>query len=120
MFGEGLLLEPKAAFTASVVVVPDADQHPEQLVGLIDGVPIKYQFPRHPAASGVRVIIPTLIDRRDVTSDGRIKQSNREWIYRQAFHMGRHIIGYEVDKIEAAVAWLEKANADDRPIGLTG
>ena len=36
-------------------------------------------------------------------------QPHREWIYRQAYQMGRHIIGYEVQKVLAAVDWFEHA-----------
>src|SRR4029077_670020 len=32
---------------------------------------------------------------------------HREWIYRQAYQMGRHVIGYEVQKVLAAVDWIE-------------
>src|SRR5262249_21884477 len=34
-------------------------------------------------------------------------QPHREWIYRQSYEMGRHIIGYEVSKIQAAVDWFD-------------
>jgi len=37
VFGEGLLVQPKQATLAHVVVVPDADQTPEQLLGLSPG-----------------------------------------------------------------------------------
>ena len=36
---EGLLLEPKRASAGYVVALPDADQTPEQIVGLASGVP---------------------------------------------------------------------------------
>jgi hypothetical protein len=51
------------------------------------------------------------------TDDPGLKKSDqtyREWIYRQAFHMGRHIIGYEVQKVLAAVDWLEKRDTSAR------
>ena len=35
-------------------------------------------------------------------------QSNREWVYRSAFELGRHVIGYEVQKVLAAVDLLTK------------
>lgn len=125
----GLLLRPKGAIVAGVVVVPDADQPPEMLVGLMPGLPAGQQFPRLLAERGVAVLIPTLIDRRDLWSgDDRLwkfsDQSHREWIYRQAAVVGRHIIGYEVQKICAAVDWLlARARPDSRqslPIGVAG
>jgi cephalosporin-C deacetylase-like acetyl esterase len=50
-------------------------------------------------------------------------QPHREFIYRQAFQMGRHIIGYEVDKVAAAVDQFEQLNQRehvDVPIGVAG
>ena len=101
--GEGLLLTPKNGVSARVVAIPDADQTPEQLVGLAVGTPIQSQFARRLAEAGCQVVVPVLIDRDDEWSgDSRAaftNQPHREWIYRQAFQMGRHIIGYEVQKI---------------------
>ena len=37
------------------------------------------------------------------------KQPHREFIYRPAFEMGRHIIGYEVQKVLAAVDWWKRS-----------
>ena len=49
----------------------------------------------------------TLIDRSDTLSghpDVRMtNQPHREFIYRSAFEMGRHIVGYEVQKVLALV-----------------
>src|SRR6185295_373694 len=44
--GEGLLLEPKSRPIGHVVALPDADQTPEQIVGLAHGVARDAQFPR--------------------------------------------------------------------------
>jgi dienelactone hydrolase len=118
--GEGILLEPLESTEAQVVVVPDADQSPEMLAGLVEGIPPENQIARRLAASGASVIVPVLINRHEVSSTKPLGISNREWIYRQAFHMGRHVIGYEIDKIVAAVDWFEKTNDSKRPIGITG
>ncbi|MHC4431955.1 MAG: hypothetical protein ACYTBS_08955, partial [Planctomycetota bacterium] len=111
VFGEGLLVEPKAAPAARVVVVPDADQTPEQLLGLARGIEPEKQFARRLAENGFELVIPALVNRAKLdTDDSRLKRSDqtyREWIYRQAFHMGRHIIGYEVQKVLTAVDWFE-------------
>lgn len=107
VFGEGLLLRPKGEPKAYVIALPDADQTPEQAVGLAPGIPAESQFARRLAENGFEVLTPVLIDRsaRWSGSDefGYTDQSHREWIYRQAFQMGRHIIGYEVEKISAAI-----------------
>ena len=123
--GEGLLLEPLATTVARVVAVPDADCSPEALVGLAPGVPPAAQFARRLAENGCQVIVPMLIDRRDDWSgiDG-IKMTNqphREWIYRMAFEVGRHIIGFEVQKIVAAVDWFDgQSKANPLPLGVFG
>ncbi len=68
--------------------------------------------------SGVRVVIPTLINREEVSPSSPLGQSNRERIYRQAFHLGRHVIGYELDKIHAAIDWLAATQDSSAPIGI--
>src|SRR4051812_2489341 len=121
--GEGLLLEPGDRLgVATVVVVPDADQTPEQLVGLVPGVPAASQVARRLAESGCRVIVPTLIDRTVAPRNGRSKLTSREFAYRPAFELGRHLIGYEVQKVLALVDWLTKAAGSDAKarIGVFG
>jgi dienelactone hydrolase len=111
VWGEGLLVSPNELAVAAAIVIPDADQTPEQLLGMADGIPDESQIARRLIANGVEVLIPTLVSRKKLeTDDARLKRSDqtqREWLYRQAFHMGRHIIGYEVQKILAAVDWLK-------------
>ncbi len=110
--GEGLLLEPKGPAVAHVVALPDADQTPEQLAGLAPGVAAESQFARRLAENGYRVMVPVLADRScQFSGNPRIVMTNephREWIYRQAYEMGRHVIGYEVQKVLAVVDWFEK------------
>ena len=110
--GEGLLLEPKSRPIGHVVALPDADQTPEQIVGLTTGVAPEAQFARRLAENGFEVVVPVMIDRTTRWSghpDIRVTdQSHREWIYRQAFHMGRHVIGYEVQKVLAGGGLVQK------------
>jgi dienelactone hydrolase len=120
---EGLLLEPKGKAVACVVAIPDADWTPEMLVGLAPGVPKEAQFARRLVENGCRVLIPTLIDRKDTWSGNpKIRMTNqphREFIYRMAYEMGRHIIGYEVQKVLAAVDWFSRDTAPP-PVGVFG
>jgi dienelactone hydrolase len=116
VLGEGLWIEPSGPPVASVVALPDADQTPEMLLGLAPGVPREGQFARTLAEQGCQVLVPVLVDRNDTWSgNARLKrftnQPHREWIYRQAFEMGRHVIGYEVLKVLAAVDWLTDQEA---------
>lgn len=125
--GEGLLLKPtNTKPVADVICIPDADQTPEMLAGLVEGVAPEAQFARRLAESGCRVVIPFLIDRADTFSisaggERGLNQPHREFIYRQAFEMGRHVIGYEVQKVLALVDWISaEANARDPQIGVIG
>jgi dienelactone hydrolase len=125
--GEGLLLEPTLApFRASVVVVPDCEQTPEALVGLAAGIPAENQIARRLAENGCRVLVPALINRgHELSIAGHGKQhstaTHREMLYRAAYQMGRHLIGYEVQKIRAAVDWFAKTNSPTaKPIGVVG
>ena len=48
-------------------------------------------------------------------------QTHREWIYRQAITFGRHVIGYEVQKVLAAVDWFARQDAGKPlPVGVVG
>jgi dienelactone hydrolase len=130
IYGEGLLLQPAAAPRARVVALPDADQTPEMLTGLHPGVAPEAQFARRLAESGCQVLIPTLVDRRDEFSGNALvnrftNQPHREWIHRQAYQLGRHVIGFEVQKTLAAVDWFVHQNAQSEtaepvPIGVAG
>ena len=119
VFGEGLLLEPKAKPIAYIVAVPDADQTPEQIVGLATGAPREAQYARRLAENGFQVVVPVIISRSSDFS-GNQDQTHREWIYRQAFHMGRHIIGYEVQKVLAAVDWFKKRAGEESKVCIVG
>ena len=91
------------------MAIPDADQTPEQIAGLAPGVAPESQFARRLAESGCRVLVPALVDRGDTLSaigPRRTNQPHREFLYRPAFEMGRHIIGYEVQKVLAGVDWF--------------
>ncbi len=122
MFGEGLLLRPTGRDpVAEVVAIPDADQSPESLVGLAAGTALESQFARRLAESGCRVVVPALIDRTIRAQSERrkrVKVSNREFLHRSAFLMGRTLQGYEMQKVLALVDWFAKEN--DLPIGLVG
>lgn len=117
---EGVLLEPKAKKPiANVIALPDADQTPEQLCGLSEGIPSESQFARQLAESGCRVLVPTLISRTMEKRRGRANLTHREYLYRTSFEMGRHIIGYEIQKALAGVDWFKKENPDTA-IGVFG
>ncbi len=120
--GEGLLLKPKAAPSAYVVAIPDADDSPEALVGLAPGVAADQQFARRLAEAGAMVVVPYILDRADDLSGNPAirftNQPHREFIHRMSYEMGRHIIGYEAQKVLALVDWFQKL--EKRPVGVYG
>ena len=128
---EGLLLVPRK-LRAAVVALPDADWTPEMFCGVDKNVPgpEMARFVRRLAESGCLVVVPTLIGRSDELSGHKAatftNQPHREFVYRQAFEVGRHVIGYEVQKVLAAVDLLErrrgtmKADDDLLPLGVFG
>jgi len=87
-------------------------------------LPPQAQLARRLAEAGCRVLVSTLIDRRAEWS-GNTHQTHREFIYRQAYFMGRHIIGYEVQKVLAAIDYFERQQPDGKakarlPVGVAG
>ncbi len=124
-WGTGLLVQPTTPAVAHAVVLPDAGQTPEQLLGLAEGgagsMPAGV---RQLAENGIQLIVPVPISREKLdTNDRSLRtsdQTQREWIYRQAFHLGRHVIGYEVQVALAAVDWLRAEHGADAPIGIAG
>ena len=125
--GEGILLQPEGKPVARVIAIPDADWTPEMFAGLKPGVSARSLIPKRLAENGVQVLIPMLISRDDKYSGSDYvaytNQSHREYVYRMAFEMGRHVIGYEVQKVLAAVDAFEKLNADSKtkiPTGVIG
>jgi len=120
--GEGLLLVPRGDKVADIIAIPDADQTPEQICGLAEGVPPESQFARRLADNGCRVLVPTLISREMAKrappgQAGRANLTNREFCYRPAFELGRGLIGYELQKVLAAVDWFEKAATAEQASG---
>ena len=110
--GEGLYLQPKGKPTARVIYLPDASGTPEKLV---DGFLL---------GSGAEVVIPALISRDSEFSTNdkfgvKTNCSHREWIYRQSYELGRHLIGYEVQKALAVVDWF-KTQPDQVPVLIAG
>lgn len=125
--GEGLLITPLGVeVRADVVAIPDADTTPASFVPVADpgtdaGVPLRL------ARSGCRVLVPMLINRSDqfslVEGQRRTNQPHREFLYRQAYELGKHVIGYEVEKVQSAFDCFEEEaqqSGSQRPLGVFG
>ncbi|HUQ95789.1 MAG TPA: hypothetical protein VM120_29190 [Bryobacteraceae bacterium] len=121
LWGEGLLLEPNGQPRARVIAIGDAGWTPEMLAGLSPGAPS--QFARRLAESGAQVIVPLLIDRKSAYSGvPGVKMSkipHREFLWRQAFPLGRHIIGIEMQQVLAAVDWMVR-QSPGLPVTIAG
>ncbi|MEZ5399714.1 MAG: hypothetical protein R2729_08585 [Bryobacteraceae bacterium] len=110
---QGLLFTPASAPKVRIVALPDADQTPEQAV-----------WAHQLAASGCQVVVVALVDREPAgivnpAIPRRLNQTRREFLYRQAFELGRHIIGFEVQKALAAVDWFSRQQPA-APIAVAG
>ncbi len=123
--GEGLLLVPHSKeIIANIIMIPDADQSPEQQAGLVQGIKEQSQFAKRLAEYNCRVLIPTLINRKTElsnTMNGKRKTglTHREYLYRPSFELGRHIIGYEIQKVLAAADAFEDKEKP-LPLGVVG
>lgn len=117
---EGLMVLPQGVPpVASVILLTDADQTPEQFVGLVEGVARGTQVVRRLVRSGCRVLIPDLTSRHRESRRGRSNLTDREYLHRPAFELGRTLAGYEVQSALALVDWLSR-EAKPLPIGMFG
>lgn len=116
--GEGLLLSPVGDPKARVLAMADAGSSPEQFAGINNNDEAKLSVPLELARAGCQVLVPTLIDRELSKRNGRSVLTNREYLHRPAFEMGRHLIGLELQKVLAAVDYW--ASQDQTPIAFYG
>lgn len=130
---EGLLICPanlnKDNVKGFIIALPDADWTPEDFCGLGEKYPVpkSAQLALRLAKQGYLVLVPTMIS-RDSKYSGHpdvayTNQPHREFLYRMSFEMGRHVIGYEVQKVQAAVDQFEEINrrwSTTLPIGVVG
>jgi dienelactone hydrolase len=83
-----------------------------------------WDFAKRLREAGHEVFVMTTLDRRcdlSVVAEGTrpTNQSHREFIFRQAFEMGRHPLGYEIDAVRALVGW-SKRTSPDTEVGVFG
>ncbi len=133
---EGLLLEPKSGkVQRNIVHLPHGGVTPEQILGIGGKAPEAAQtwfvFP----ARDCRMVLPVVVGRdkerrlsdfpniyaanpQGVVPNGRV-MSAREFVYRPAYVMGRHIIGYELQAVMSLLDWF-KRDTPDAPISVEG
>jgi dienelactone hydrolase len=114
---EGLYVNPLSEEPGSpapplMVLMPDAGETPEDILGMTARLPSHRQIGLRFALAGFRLLIPAAVNREryggpEGKDEAILKtdQTHREWIYRQAFQMGRHPLGYEVQAMLAALDW---------------
>jgi cephalosporin-C deacetylase-like acetyl esterase len=87
----------------TILVVPDSGQSPEELIGAIPSSDPAAGLIRGLKSQDIGVEILSVLSRDDTYSGSPeirfTNQPHREFVYRPAFELGRHIIGYEVQKI---------------------
>lgn len=118
--GAGLLLKPAKPNGAYAIAIPDADQNPEMISGLAAGVPAAQQFARRFAESGFTVIVPAVISREYGPRNNRAKMTTREFLYRSSYELGRHLIGFEIQKVLAAVDWCKSRGESNEKVIVAG
>lgn len=120
VYGEGVLLVPDSPNGIDIVAIPDANDSPEAICGLVPGLSASDQYARRLAESGCRVLVPVLISRQmEVRRSATL--THREYVYRSAFELGRHLIGYEMQKVLAGVDWfVRQAGTAEPRIGVIG
>lgn len=128
--GEGLLLVPRQRPPlAHVVAVPDADQSPEEISGLNPETQPERAWAMRLAQAGCQVLVPTLVGRQ-IRPLYRVKLTQREYLYRPAYELGRHIVGFEVEKVLAGLEALRRSasegaitgsdNQEEIPLAIAG
>lgn len=111
----GLLVIPKT-IRFGVVLVPDASQMPENLCGVGQGSSTDALVL---ARAGGLVVIPQVASRHREARLGRAVMTDQEYLYRSAFVLGRHLLGYHVHQNMSAIDLLKKT-IPDRPVMVAG
>jgi len=92
----------------SIIFIPDAGYDPEMSAGVLPGLPATERLSqRLKAQYEIGTVMPVIMTRSEEFSGNpnvrMTNQPHREFIYRGAFEMGRHVIGYEIVKIHSLV-----------------
>ena len=107
--GDGILLTPVDGHSANAVLIPDADQTPEQFSDKTAAL----------VSAGCRVLVLRTVSRKRSKRNGKANLTNREFLHRPAFVLGRTLIGYETHMVLAAVNWFATTEPN-KPVGVLG
>jgi dienelactone hydrolase len=115
----GILLLPAGAgpFPA-VTAVSDVTHSAADIVGLTDRLPPSKQYARRLVLSGYVVFAPFFTERKPFSEPW---SDDRDWLFRQAFQVGHHLLGSEVQQVSSAVDFLSTLPVVDKArIGVFG
>lgn len=98
---EGLYLRQFGAPRHLVICLPETSREPEDVLEIFDF-----------AAAGADVLVPLLLSSTQpplpAPAGWAKNQTEREWILRMGFPVGRHPIGLEVQKVLAFIDWWKQ------------
>ncbi|MFZ5927143.1 MAG: alpha/beta hydrolase family protein [Acidobacteriota bacterium] len=101
MDAEGLYLRQLAAPRHLVIYLPETGRQPEDCLEIFDF-----------AAAGADVLVPLLLSSSQppppAPGGWARQQTEREWILRMGFPVGRHPLGLEVQKVLAFIDWWKQ------------
>jgi len=110
--GEGLYLRRLSPPSHLVIFLPEPERAPEQC-------PEMFEF----AAAGADVFVPLLLSSAEppppAPGGWAKQQSEREWVWRMGYPVGRHPLGLEVQKVLALVDWWKQRHRE-QPVELAG
>ena len=117
----GLYVRPiKQPIKFRAIVIPDAMHIPEQLIGLSETGDNVTAWGAQLAALGGEVIVTTPVSRHREARKGRAIMTDQEFLYRSAFELGRHVLGYQVNETLAAIDALTATSKNDLPLIVVG
>ncbi len=102
---EGIYWKPKAKPRFAAILLPDPS---EPLESFLDRDKPSFATAIYLAQQGGIVLVPQVIDRHREARNGRAQLTDQEYLYRSAFELGRHILGYQVQEAMAAIDLLKK------------
>ena len=117
LWGEAIHLRPKklqprqSSSNTLVIIIPDADELPEEWLPLgvakhDDDTKWRETFATDIASDGAHVLVMSTIS-REMHRHRNATMSRREYLHRAAFELGRTLTGYEVQMVQSLIDRFE-------------
>lgn len=123
VYVEGYMVTPMGEgrdAKAIAILIPDASTPPEALLGLVETPYSPGPVAVRLAHSGFRVLVPNLVGRTLAPRNGRARLTDREFLQRPAYALGRTLSGYETQVVLAIVDHLKRPGKPELPVGVAG